>query len=172
MVCLPGIRGSAALFAPLHAALESHASHAGRALARRLHPLALPPGAPALAASRLLPQLPRGRFHVLAGSFGGLVARFLPADRVASLLCVATLPTPACLDPRLVRRARVALALPDPVLEALYRRHGRRSLHAEGVPPEVVERVCAEPCPAAVLRGRLRGVLSGHHGRVPPVPVA
>lgn len=171
MVCLPGLRGSAEIFAPLHAELPTHESRL-RAAPGPLWPLALPPGSPALAAARLLPHLPPGRFHVLTGSYGGLVARFLPHHRLASLVCVGTLPSPAFLEPRMATRARWMMALPDPLLAALYHQHGRRSLAGDGVQAAVVDQVCAEPLAAPVLRARLRAVLSGHHGSTPPGPVA
>lgn len=136
----------------------------------RLVPLHLPPGGPALAAARLVPRLPPGRFTVLTGSFGGLVARFLPPHRMAGLTCVGTLPSPQFLSPAMARRARVFMALPDPLLEALYARHGRRSLLEDGVAPAVVDQILSRPVPAPVLRGRLRAILAGHHGTPPAVP--
>ncbi len=162
VVCLPGIRGDATVFSRLEAT----------APAVTWVPLDLPPGAPALAASRLWPHLPSGRFHVLTGSYGGLVARFLPTERVASLACVGTLPSPVHLRLSMVRRARVLLRLPDALLETFYARHTRSSLRAEGLPESLVEALLRRPVEAAVLRGRLRGVLSGHHGECPDVPTA
>ena len=160
MVCLPGIRGDARIFAPLTA----------RSAAVSWLPLDLPPGGPALAAARLRSALPAGRFHVVTGSFGGLVARFLPASRIASLACIGTLPSPAFLSPRMARRARALMVLPDSLLGRLYERHARRSLTADGLPSALVEQLLERPIDVPVLRGRLRSVLDGHHGAVPPVP--
>lgn len=165
VVCLPGIRGNARIFDPLVAHVAAELGHSGL-----LHPLDLPPGAPALAASRLLPRLPPGPLFLLTGSYGGLVARFLPEHRVAGLACVGTLATPGDLDPAMARRARLLMALPDRLLEPLYHQHGRRSLRAEGVPEATVAATVACPLPASVLRTRLRAVLAGHHGRWPAVP--
>ncbi|HCH63865.1 MAG: hypothetical protein CL927_02865 [Deltaproteobacteria bacterium] len=162
VVCLPGIRGDARIFEPLTAVTGG----------RSFVALDLPPGAPALAAARLVPHLPSGPLHLVTGSFGGLVARFLPQARIASLACIGTLPSPDHLDPAMVRRARLLLPLPDRALERLYARHSRRSLQHEGLPDALIHRLVSRPIPAAVLRARLRSVLSGYHGQVPPVPVA
>ncbi len=162
MVCLPGIRGDARIFTPLTA----------------LHPavswvlLDLPPGGPALAAARLRSVLPAGRFHLLTGSFGGLVARFLPAPRIASIACIGTLPSKAFLQPRMIRQAQLLMTLPDRLLGPLYERHARRSLTAAGLPLAPVAQLLDRPIDPPVLRGRLRSVLAGHHGRVPALPVA
>lgn len=163
IVCLPGIRGDRRVFSPLLDVAGAETP---------MVPLDLPPGAPALAAARLLPHLPAGPVHLLTGSYGGLVARFLPPQRIASLACIGTLPAPTFLDPQLVGKAQGLLALPDGMMARLYRIHGRRSLQREGVPEAVVAALCDHPLSARTLRGRLRGVLSGHHGVVPPVPCA
>lgn len=161
VVCLPGIRGDSRIFEPFAAA----------AVARPVVLLDLPAGAPAVAAARLRDQLPSGPFHVVTGSFGGLVARFLPASQLVSLACIGTLPSPTHLDPGMARRAHLLMALPDRVLESLYARHSRRSFAQEGLPPALIARLLDRPLAAAVLRGRLRSVLGGHHGHVPACPV-
>jgi len=165
VVCLPGIRGNARIFDPLVAHVAAEQGHSGL-----LHPLDLPPGAPALAASRLMSRLPPGPFFLLTGSYGGLVARFLPEPRMVGLACVGTLASPGALDPAMARRARLLMALPDGMLERLYHQHGRRSLRAAGVPEPTVAATVERPLPASVLRTRLRAVLAGHHGRWPAVP--
>ena len=162
MVCLPGIRGDARIFAPLTAQSPSVS----------WTPLDLPPGGPALAAARLRSALPAGRFHLLTGSFGGLVARFLPPERIASLACIGTLPSPAFLRPQMVRQAQLLMALPDRLFQRLYGRYGRRSLTTDGLPTALVDQLLDRPIDATVLRTRLRSVLAGHHGTLPPVPVA
>ena len=162
VVCLPGIRGDARIFEPLAAVAGD----------RGFLALDLPPGGPALAAARLRPQLPAERFHLVTGSFGGLVARFIPRARMVSLACIGTLPSPDHLDPSMRRRARLLLALPDRALELLYARHGRRSFQHEGLADALIDRLADRPLPARVLRARLRSVLGGAHGRVPGVPVA
>lgn len=163
VVCLPGIRGDARIFEPLVELVGDTA---------RLVPLDLPSGAPALAAARLVPRLPAGPVHLLTGSYGGLVARWLPRARVASVACVGTLPSPAWLTAGAAWRARLLMGLPDALLARLYQRHGLRSLTAAGVPERVVAAVVGRAVPATVLRARLRGVLSGHHGTVPDLPMA
>jgi len=162
VVCLPGIRGDARIFTPLTA----------RSPSVSWVPLDLPPGGPALAAARLQSSLPAGRFHLLTGSFGGLVARFLPPARIASLACIGTLPSPAFLRPQMVRQAQLLMALPDRLFQRLYGLHGRRSLTTDGLPPALIDQLLDRPIDAAVLRTRLRSVLAGHHGALPPVPVA
>jgi len=160
VVCLPGIRGHAGLFRDFSAQV--------RADQRQAVALDLPPGPPALAAARLS-DLP-GRFHLITGSYGGLVARHLAAERVASLACIGTLPHPRFLQPAMARRARWICRLPDPLLGRLYRWHGRRALRADGVPEAIVDVLDASPLKPGVLRTRLRAVFDGHHGRPLQVP--
>lgn len=158
VVCIPGIRGDGGIFRAFEALVES----------REVRACDLPPGPPGLAASRLrdLPQ----RFHVLTGSYGGLVARHLSPERVASLACIATLPHPRHLQPSMARQARWICALPDSVLGPLYSRHSRRSMLADGVPDQLVRDIQGRPLPPTILRARLRAVFAGHHGEPAGLP--
>ena len=160
VVCIPGIRGDGGIFRAFADQVESSA--------RGIMLCDLPPGAPALAASRLT-GLPH-RFHVVTGSYGGLVARHLPSHRMASLACIATLPHPRHLQAGMARQARWICRLPDATLGPLYARHSRRSMRDEGVPDDLLEDIQSQPLAPTTLRGRLRAVFAGHHGRPPELP--
>lgn len=164
MVCLPGFLGDARIFEPL-----------GPLLAARRGAMAfdLPPGGPAEAAAALAPALEAvGRpVHLLTGSFGGLVARSLPPALLASLAMVATLPDPALIPPGVRAQAALLTLAPAPLIPAIYRRHLRRALAADGVPRDLALRLVARGLDKATLLGRLRGVLRWETGPLPPCPI-
>ncbi len=156
VLCLPGLLGDARVFGPF-AALASRT--------REVIALDLPTGAPADAARAL--DLPPGRFHVVTGSYGGLVARCLPPERMASLACVATLPGRSLCPRRVELQSRALARLPDRVVERMYRRRLERALAEDGVPALLAEELLLRGLTAPELVGRLRGVLDW---RLPPPP--
>ncbi|MCP4806825.1 MAG: alpha/beta hydrolase [Proteobacteria bacterium] len=153
IVCLPGLLGDRRIFEPFRAVAWTR---------HDLHLLDLPPGAPREAAAAL--ELPPGRHHLLTGSYGGLVARCLPPERIASIACVATLPHPSLCPPGIRRTTRLLRHTPAPLVEALYRRHQRRSLALDGVPDELTLRSLDK----RTLVQRLDGVLAWD---LPPPPL-
>ena len=158
LLCLPGLLGDACVFEPFAIAASAR---------RIVRAWDLPTGSPAEAANALSARLQQPH-HVLTGSFGGLVARCLPPERLASLACVATLPDQD-LVPESIRRRIAALdRLPDVLVEALYRRHSRRSLGLDGVPSVLIDRT--RGLDATTLRARLHGVLDWQLPPPPEVP--
>lgn len=140
---------------------------------RPTYALDLPPGAPRVAAAALERQLASmeiGSVHLLTGSFGGLVARCLPPERLRSWVTVATLPDRDLMPRGVKLQARLLRAMPGPLLEELYRRRLRRSLAQDGLPPDLVMRMSARGLDAETLRGRLRGVMDWDLGPLPPCP--
>ncbi len=159
VLCLPGLLGDARVFRPFVALA---------ARSREVIALDLPSGAPALAARSL--KLPPGRFHVVTGSYGGLVARCLPPERMASLACVATLPGRS-LCPRSVElQSRLLARLPAGLVEGIYARRLERVLAADGVPAELAEGMLIRGLSAEDLVARLRGVLDWDLPAQPSVP--
>ena len=157
LVCLPGLLGDARIFEPF-------ARLARRS--REVHCLDLPPGPPRQAAREL--DLPRGSFHVLTGSYGGLVARCLPPERMLSLACVATLPDRS-LCPRSVElQSRMLARMPSTLVERLYARRLDRVLAEDGVRSELADRL--HRLDRDTLVGRLRGVLDWDLPPQPQVP--
>lgn len=155
IVCLPGLLGDRRIFDPFVRVV---------APSFEIVALDLPPGSPRQAARAL--ELPPGRHHVLTGSFGGLVARCLPAERMASLACVATLPDIDLCPPGIRRRAQLLRLLPRRAVEALYARHTRRQAALDGVPPQVQ----LDPLDRDTLVDRLDGVLDWDLPPPPTVP--
>ena len=136
VVCIPGIRGDGGIFRAFNALVES----------RELRSYDLPPGPPGLAASRLrdLPQ----RFHVLTGSYGGLVARHLSPERVAKFKRRLHRLRWACPTERKRRAMTRQLALPVITWHGAWARPAvlfrqRRSRVDKTSPPVDAGRACA-----------------------------
>jgi pimeloyl-ACP methyl ester carboxylesterase len=123
-------------------------------LGRRARALDLPRGSPAQAAARIA----EGPAHWICGSYGGLVARSLPPERVRSLVLVATLPDPSLAPRDIVWKSRMLEHLPAAMVERAYDRHTRRALELDGVEDHGVR------LDKATLVERLRGALA-------PVPM-
>lgn len=155
IVCLPGFAGLQRLMEPL-----------AEALAPGAMALALPEGGPREAAEQLSQALPVDKVHIVAASYGGLVASWLPAERVASLVLIGTAPDREAAGFSAVHRA--FLHLPDSVAEALYRHHLRRELRREGV-EDIESWVASCPSPAS-LRRRILGIASWEVAPWPAVP--
>lgn len=157
VVALPGFVGDAREIAPL-----------GRGLDRRFVAFDLPPGSPAVAAAKLAPIVRAragDRYHVVAGSFGGLVAFGLPG--VVSLVAFATVPGRAEIPPGVARLRRLLGPLPPGAVRALYRARLRRRLAQEGLPDALIDTLVAAAPDKPVLLGRLDGLLAWD---VPPAP--
>lgn len=111
-VFLPGLRADAREWAPLSEALDAAPAWF----------FDLPRSGPDLrhiadAVSALLPDEP---VEVVGASFGGLVARALPASRVRSLVLIGTLPFPSAHSRLAGVQARLVRALPERAFRALY----------------------------------------------------
>lgn len=161
-VCLPGFAGDGRVFGPL-----------AEALAPRRGTIAwhLPPGAPAAAAAALAPHLAAlGPFHLVTGSFGGLVARCLPPLPLLSWATVGTLPGPDLAPPGVWRRAAALRALPAPLVRRAYRAHLRRALARDGVPEDLAAAICADVPGKEVLLARLDGIRAWDVGPLPSAP--
>lgn len=151
VLCLPGILGDALVFEPLAELL------AGK---RRVFLADLPPGDPWRSAAILARRLEAtGPFHVVTGSYGGLVCHKLPAHLVLSGAHVGTLPSLAQRDPLQLLKGRVLRKLPAALVEPLYRRHLRDSLNAEGLDAALIERVLGRARSKEELIGRLQCLL-------------
>ncbi|MFT5586669.1 MAG: pimeloyl-ACP methyl ester carboxylesterase [Cognaticolwellia sp.] len=151
VLCLPGILGDALIFEPLAELLSSR---------RRVYLADLPPGDPWRAAALIARRVEAtGPFHVLTGSFGGLVCHKLPAHLVLSGAHVATLPSLEQRSSTQVLKGKILRKLPAAVVEPLYARHLRDTLNEEGVPADLVERILARPRSKDELIDRLRCLL-------------
>lgn len=151
ILCIPGVLGDALVFEPLVAQLADE---------RRVFLADLPPGDPWRAAAIIARRLEAtGPFHVVTGSYGGLVCHKLPAHLVRSGAHVATLPSLAQRDQLQVLKGRVLRKLPAAIVEPMYQRHLRESLSAEGLDPQLIERVLGRPRTKDELIGRLQCLL-------------
>lgn len=151
VLCLPGVLGDALVFEPFAELM------AGR---RRVFLADLPPGDPWRSAAILARRLEAtGPFHVVTGSFGGLVCHKLPAHLVLSGAHVATLPSLEQRNQLQILKGRALRKLPAAIVEPLYARHLRDSLNEEGLPAELIERVLARERSKDELIGRLQCLL-------------
>lgn len=161
-MCLPGFLGDGRIFEPLAAVV------AGR---REVIAFDLPFGAPRRAAKALAPALETlAPFHLLTGSYGGLIARCLPPRLLRSWATVGTLPARALVPPAVERRSRAMTLVPAPLLERVYRRHLRRSLARDGVPEDLALRLAARGLSKRELTTRALGVLDWDLDPLPPCP--
>lgn len=151
VLCLPGILGDALVFEPLAELLSSR---------RKVYLADLPPGDPWRAAAIIARRLEAtGPFHVVTGSFGGLVCHKLPAHLVLSGAHVATLPSLEHRDSQQLLKAKVLRKLPAALVEPLYARHLRDSLNKEGLETGLIERLLGRERNKDELIGRLQCLL-------------
>jgi hypothetical protein len=155
VIFLPGFLGDAR-------ELGDFAAHAGRPVIA----LDLPRGGPETQARALRPELARiGPAHLLTGSYGGLVARWLGSEAV-SWATVATAPDPAALAGGVRRMRRLVAALPGPIARIVYGARLRRRLSEDGLPDALAEALVARGLDRAAVLERLDGIL----GPLPPLP--
>lgn len=110
-VFLPGIRGDAREWAAM-------APYVDDALFLDLPAAPLP--SLAAQAEAVAARLPPEPVEVVGASFGGLVARALPPERVRRLCTVGTLPARSAAAVRAGRQAPLVAVLPRPLYAALY----------------------------------------------------
>ena len=119
----------------------------------------LPAGSPfdaARAVSAAIRRRGGGPVHLLAGSWGGLVARCLPPEQVLGMALIATLPHPRHCPAWLGPLRRALMPLPAPAVEAAYRRRLARGLRRDGVPPGLASALAARGLSKQVLLSRLK----------------
>lgn len=151
VLCIPGVLGDAMVFEALAAQLSPN---------RRVFLADLPEGDPWRAAAVMARRLEAtGPFHVLTGSYGGLVCHKLPDHLVVSGAHVATLPSLEARDPVQLLKGRLLRKLPARVVEPLYAKHLQDSLSAEGLEPALIARLLSRTRPKAELIGRLQCLL-------------
>lgn len=159
ILCLPGVLGDALVFEPL-AALLPH---------RRVLLADLPLGDPWRAAPILARRLEGlGPFHVLTGSYGGLVAHKLGEHLVASAAHVATLPDLSMREDRRLWTGRVLQRTPAPLVIRLYREHLARSLAQDGLDQAMVQRLLERTRSKEELMDRLWCILNDQLPERPP----
>jgi pimeloyl-ACP methyl ester carboxylesterase len=165
VLCLPGLQGHRAVFAPLVRALGDDLS---------VTLLDLPPGSPIEAANALKSQLekmPGGPWHVVAGSYGGLVGLHLDAAYARSLSLVGTCPVSSGISIGFRVQSRMAGLLPGPVKSRLYRHRLYGSLRGDGVPSDIAQQVADKSPSARVLSQRLKGAMENRPGPPQDVPL-
>ncbi len=87
-------------------------------------------------AAALLAGVDAPRFHVVAGSFGGLLAWAFPEDRVASITAIGTVPGPTPRTRRAGWVGRALRAAPERLYREVYGAHVRAGLAEDGVPAD------------------------------------
>ncbi len=129
-VLIPGIRGDPCEFAALAPLLPGERILVATSLLQlRSRPT---PQTLSEFSARLLEHLPPGRWRVIGASFGGLIARGLPAERVEVLVTVGTLPAPSPASRRAGWMGRIVPLLPSPLYHRLYSRHDGKTREVEG----------------------------------------
>ena len=149
VVCLPGLQGLGAVFEPLEEALGREFS---------ILAIDLPPGDPDHEALRLDQHLATQvseRFHLVTGSYGGLVALRMDLSRARTLTLIGTSPCPKLIARAFGVKAALARVLPASLQGILYRQHLSRSLAQDGVPAPLAARVVSQAPSAEILNARL-----------------
>ncbi len=119
-------------------------------------------------ASLVEPYLPDHPVVVVGASFGGLIGRALPPDRVLRLVTVGMLPTRTAAATRAGHIGRLVPLLPAPLYEAWYGRRSASAWAEDGADPALVASVRLPS--ARVLGARLRAIAAWGLADRPAVP--